>query len=107
MKSLLLASSMLLLAEAPSCEQQPAPPQPSDVELHKVIKSEDSDARFRVDQVGEFKDDVAYEGRRKIYEVRDTKTQRLYFGITGVGITEVGEHKEGSGDDVRTVRDER
>jgi hypothetical protein len=59
--------------------------------------------RYKIIRVGTFEDDLAYDNKRGIYEIIDTKTGREYFGISGIGITEVGSHSSGN----NTIEDER
>ena len=63
--------------------------------------------RFSVQRVGVFRDTLAYENQRGIYLIRDTKTEREYIGVSGIGISEIGSHTEGSGKNETTVLDER
>lgn len=51
--------------------------------------------RFEVTRVQTFQDSLAYNSERGIYLVRDTKTGAEYFGVSGVGITELGSHSSG------------
>lgn len=56
-----------------------------------VMKAE-SGARFEVERVGVFADDLSYGGRRGIYILKDTQTGKEYVGVSGVGISELGSH---------------
>lgn len=67
------------------------------------IISENLESRYEVTRVEIFGDNLAYEGKRGIYEIIDHKTGKHYFGISGIGITEIGSHTE----DKTTVKDER
>lgn len=51
--------------------------------------------RFRVSRVGAFDDNTAYWGVRSIFVIVDTKTGIEYVGISGVGISETGDHQVG------------
>lgn len=51
--------------------------------------------RFEVTRVQKFQDSLAYNSERGIYLVRDTETGAEYFGVSGVGITELGSHSSG------------
>ncbi|MDH0348122.1 hypothetical protein [Aeromonas dhakensis] len=51
--------------------------------------------RFKVERVGLFKDDLAYDGRRGIYIITDTQTGQELVGLSGIGISELGSHKSG------------
>lgn len=51
--------------------------------------------RFKVERVGLFKDDLAYDGHRGIYIITDTKTGQELVGLSGIGISELGSHKSG------------
>ncbi len=59
--------------------------------------------RVQVTRIGVFKDDLAYNDRRGVYVIVDTKTGKEYIGISGVGIQEVGSHSVGKS----RVSDER
>ena len=59
--------------------------------------------RFDVENVQNFKDDLAYNGVRGIYIFKDNLTGKEYIGISGVGISEVGSHSAGK----TRVSDER
>lgn len=52
-------------------------------------------ARVAVTRIGVFADDLAYNGRRGIYVLTDTKTGKEYIGVSGVGISELGSHSVG------------
>ncbi|MFH1307367.1 MAG: hypothetical protein ABIH72_00770 [archaeon] len=74
------------------------------VEMKKETNPEyDKSERYDVQRVGVFQDDLAYHNKRGIYEIRDRKTGNGYFGISGIGITEVGSHSDGNS----SVEDER
>lgn len=60
--------------------------------------------RFKVERVQVVYDEIAYEQRRGVYIIQDTKTGREYIGMSGVGISEIGSH---STDGENTARDER
>jgi hypothetical protein len=59
--------------------------------------------RFVVERHDVFEDPLAYNSRRGIYVIKDTKTGREYVGVSGVGISEVGSHAAGK----TRVQDER
>lgn len=48
--------------------------------------------RVTVQRLGVFSDALAYNERRGIYIIRDTKTGKEFIGVSGVGIAEVGSH---------------
>lgn len=52
-------------------------------------------ARFEIERVGVFKDDLAYMGKRGIYILRDSQTGRHFVGVSGIGISELGSHDSG------------
>lgn len=54
-----------------------------------------SNDRVKVERIGVFKDDLAYGDQRGIYIITDTKTNQEFVGVSGVGITEVGQHQVG------------
>lgn len=51
--------------------------------------------RISVELISTFPDSDAYNSVRKVYIIRDRETGREYFGVTGVGISEVGVHSNG------------
>ena len=56
-----------------------------------------------VTRIGVFADDLAYDGKRGIYLIRDERTGIEYIGLSGVGISERGSHEQGK----QQVQDER
>lgn len=76
-----------------SCDEPVQTDDPMEVKTQAVLNAEGGN-RIKVEQLAYFKDDLAYHGWRKVYVVTDTKTGKKYFGVTGVGIAEVGEHTE-------------
>jgi hypothetical protein len=62
------------------------------------------DPRFSVERTGIFEDDLAYDGKRGIYIIKDNKTGKEFVGVSGVGISELGSHNV---DDKTVVDDER
>jgi hypothetical protein len=95
MKKTILAALCALLA---ACEPRPQP----DTRMGVDVPTSAS-ARIEVTRVGVINDTLAYGDRRGLYVIRDNQTGREYIGVSGVGITEVGSHKQGK----TTVRDER
>lgn len=88
-----------------ACDQEPPPGYGQ-----QVVLNQEQAQRFTVELAGQFPDDLAYKGVRRIYVIRDSHTERTLVGITGVGVTEVGTHTEGGGgkhNSLRTVEDER
>jgi hypothetical protein len=63
----------------------------------------ESTQRYDVKRVDVFADDLAYNGKRGIYEIKDRETGKVYLGISGIGITQRGSHQS----DDNTVEDER
>lgn len=51
--------------------------------------------RVSVELISTFPDSEAYNSVRKVYIIRDNTTGREYFGVTGVGISEVGVQSNG------------
>jgi hypothetical protein len=52
-------------------------------------------SRFEVRRVGVFKDDAAYNEVRGIYILTDRETGKEYVGVSGIGISELGQHPAG------------
>lgn len=63
--------------------------------------------RVKVTRIGVFKDDLAYESKRGVYLITDSATGKEYFGISGIGITEVGSHYVSTGKSGYYQQDER
>jgi hypothetical protein len=101
MKPLLLGCSLLLLAQTEGCPTPP--PEPPRIEMTSGQAEIQSGSRFRVNCEAIFRDDLAYREKRAIYVITDTQTGKRYVGVSGIGISELGDHSDG--DD--TVRDER
>ena len=79
-----------------------------DMPMHKKTAVPNQDVyqqpqRFKVEQVGIFADELAYDNRRGIYIITDTKTGKEFFGVSGIGISELGYHNAGKSN----VGDER
>lgn len=98
MKPVLIA--VLLFMALPGCQSENSPP-PSEVVTLKRT------ARFQVVRVAKFEDRLAYGSERGIYVIRDSVTGKEYVGVSGVGISELGEHSERSNKHTHTVSDER
>lgn len=51
--------------------------------------------RYKIVRIQTFYDDGAYNNIRGVYEIVDEKTGKEYFGISGIGISEIGSHSSG------------
>lgn len=71
-----------------SCSPKPT------TNLHSTALQKD-ESRFQVTLTDVFEDDLAYDDRRGIYLIRDTKTGQEFVGVSGVGISELGSHQAG------------
>ena len=80
----------------------PDPDMPMGKQMGNTVSFQDQN-RIQVTRIGVFKDEVAYNDRRGVYIIVDTKTGKEFIGVSGVGISEVGAHQSGK---VR-VSDER
>lgn len=98
MKLRLVAVCLLVLFVG--CEPKPTQP-------ITVISGEQSSPRYTVHRVGVISDDLAYNSRRGIYEIYDTKTGITYVGLSGVGIAELGSHTVSHGKTTAQHPDER
>lgn len=63
--------------------------------------------RVDVERIGVFTDELAYQGRRGVYVIRDKATGREFIGVSGIGISEVGLHSQPVGKIISTLPDER
>lgn len=50
---------------------------------------------YSVKRVGVFEDNLAYDGKRGIYEITNNQTNEKYMGVSGIGITEIRSHTRG------------
>jgi hypothetical protein len=63
-----------------------------------IMQKGDNEAnqpKYSVKRVGIFMDDLAYTGRRGIYEITDEQTKKKYLGVSGIGVAEKGVHHTG------------
>ena len=77
---------------------------PQQNERPTILTKTEGEDRFEVVLVSQFKDDLAYYGRRGVYIVKDKETGTQYVGVSGIGISELGSHQSGKN---HRVRDER
>jgi len=70
-----------------------------DISWEREKSPEEIGLRYEIRRVGVFEDNLAYENKRGVYEIIDTKTGKEYFGISGIGITEVGSHGKSEEDE--------
>jgi hypothetical protein len=102
MKHLLLIVSCVALA---SCDM---PPKPAKQQLNTSLDFiPEAESRVAVTRIDVIKDDIAYEGKRGVYVIRDNTSGQEFIGISGIGISELGSHTVQSGKSRRTVEDER
>lgn len=67
------------------------------------INENESNKRFVITRLEIIRDSTAYNEERGIYLIKDTQNGQEYFGISGIGISELGDHKSGK----LTINDER
>lgn len=99
MKPILITALLCLLLTG--CQREQYSPSPAEVLTTKHT------ARFQVVRVTTLKDSLAYDGERGIYIIRDLLTGKEYVGMSGVGISELGQHGVNSNKRTHTVPDER
>jgi len=90
MKTLLLISSLICLV---SCEKRPV----------STTMTVSASSRISIERIGTFEDDIAYNGVRGIYVIKDASTGAEYIGVSGIGISETGSHRSGK----HSISDER
>lgn len=97
--------AIILIAFTLSACTAKAPDMPTTGELKQYTANaaQPPQARFRVQMVASFTDELAYGYVRGVYVITDTTTGQEFVGISGIGISELGSHQSGK---VR-VRDER
>ncbi len=62
-----------------------------------------NESRFEIERVMVFKDHLAYHSKRGVYIIKDKRTGKEFFGVSGIGISELGSHSSGK----HTRSDER
>lgn len=67
------------------------------------LKPDVAPDRFTVTRQMTFVDELAYGSARAVYVLRDNETGREWVGISGIGISELGDHQAGKS----RTRDER
>ena len=80
----LISTSLLCILLLSGCNK-PAP----DTTLNTTVS-----VRISVMRVGVIEDDLAYRDRRGIYIITDNKTGKEFIGVSGIGISEQGNHLE-------------
>lgn len=81
-----------LLAMLAGCGPDPT------IQMQKAapeVEAVTTNSRFTVERVAVFVDDIAYNDRRGIYVITDAKTGREFIGVSGIGISETGQHNCG------------
>lgn len=53
--------------------------------------------RFKITLKGKFKDNLAYGNVRGIYIIEDKLTRKSWFGVSGIGISEINYTTDGDG----------
>jgi hypothetical protein len=91
-RTLVLSGLCLALAGCGSSEQGITIPMQID---SGNVQRLDSNSRYEVKRAAVFKDNLAYSGKRGIYEIKDKQTGKIYVGVSGIGITEKGSHSTG------------
>ena len=76
---------------------------PVQSEIVTVTSAPAPKLRYELKKVQTFYDSDAYGGVRNVYNLIDSETGREYVGISGIGITEIGQHLHGK----NNVQDER
>jgi hypothetical protein len=55
--------------------------------------------RVIVERISVIYDDIAYRSARGVYIIKDLQTGKEYFGISGIGISELGSHGKAQRDE--------
>lgn len=96
MKKLLV----LLFLVISGCDRQPVQPVPQKTSFDPITKNPDGTPiqqepqRFIVERQYIFRDRLAYGDERGVYLIIDSKTGKKFVGVSGIGISELGERIE-------------
>lgn len=74
-----------------------------DTSMNVTTPEQTSSSRISVTRIGVINDSLAYNERRGIYIIMDTKTGKEYVGVSGIGISDLGSHSTGKA----SITDER
>lgn len=100
MNKILAITTLLLVGCTPA---DPTMHMQNEQEQYARAAGVKQDHRVSVTRIDVFKDSIAYQEIRGVYLIKDRVTGKEFVGISGIGITEVGSHKQGK----TTVSDER
>ncbi len=64
-------------------------------------------SKYKINRIAVLPDNLAYNGKRGVYEICNIKGELIYFGISGIGVSDRGSHTKSDGEDTSTVQDER
>jgi hypothetical protein len=58
------------------------------ITMQTETKELNQEPQYSVKRVGTFADNLAYGGKRGIYEITNERTKKKYLGVSGIGIIE-------------------
>ena len=96
MKKLLI----LMVLAISGCDREPTKPVPQKTPFGPITQNPDGTPikqepqRFRVERQYTFRDRLAYGDERGVYLVTDLKTGQEFVGVSGIGVSELGERTE-------------
>lgn len=61
----------------------------------RAAMSVDVNSRVNVTKISEFRDDLAYDDIRGVYLITDKETGQEFIGVSGIGISAIGQHNCG------------
>lgn len=73
----------------------------------KNMEIDTSNSTVSIRRIAVFEDDLAYGGKRGIYIIKDHATNKEFIGVSGIGISDIGQHPISNGKTTIMVRDER
>ena len=73
----------------------------------KNMEIDTSNSTVSIRRIAVFEDDLSYGGKRGIYIIKDHATNKEFIGVSGIGISDIGQHPVSSGKVTVMVRDER
>lgn len=92
--ALMVSVAILAIVALTGCDDSTRVPRE---QRGKVQVTTTESSRVQVRKISEFRDDLAYDDYRGVYIITDTRTGQEFIGVSGVGISAIGQHNCGKG----------